>query len=158
MSERIIHPMARVADLLGLLLTLHNSFGGVSDIYKVEEELEVDLDDFMPIVYAAAAMGFVTVGDGIISITDKGLEFIKGNIEKRKELLRESLTGVEPFKTAMELKSFTVKQLQDELERKGFPDYSGPGGEYDLEIILTEWGVYSKLLRKEGDVYRVVLT
>ena len=72
--------------------------------------------------------------------------------------MRESLTGVEPFKTAVELKSFTVKQLQDELERKGFPDYSGPGGEYDLEIILTEWGVYSKLLRKEGDVYRVVQT
>jgi hypothetical protein len=156
MPEQIIHPQARVADLLGLLLTLENVFGGVADIYGLDEELEVDLDDLMPIVYAAASMGFVTVGDGVVAITDKGMDFLKGNIEKRKELLRESLKYVEPFKTAMELKSFTVNQLQEALEKKGFPDYSGPTGYYDLEIILTEWGVYSKLLKREGEVYKIV--
>ena len=136
-------------------MTLNNVFGGSSDLAKLEEELEVDLDDLMPIVYAASAMGFITVGDGFIAITDKGKEFIESSIEKRKELLRESLKLVEPFKTAMELKSFSVEELQTKLEEKGYPTYSGPTGLHDLEIILTEWGVYSKLLKRVEEKYVV---
>ena len=155
MTDTILHPEARVADLLGLLLTLSNVFGGSSDLADLEEELEVDLDDLMPIVYAASAMGFITVGDGVIAITDKGKEFLHSSLEKRKELLREGLKNVEPFKTALELKSFTVEELQSKLEEKGFAIYSGPSGLHDLEVILTEWGVYSKLLKRVGEGYEV---
>ncbi len=155
MPDVVLHPEARVADLIGILLTLNNVFDGSSDLADLEEELEVDLDELMPIVYAASAMGFIAVGDGYVAITDKGKDFIAASIEKRKEMLRESLKSVEPFKTAMELKSFTVEELQSVLEKKGYPTYSGPTGLHDLEVILTEWGVYSKLLKRVEDKYVV---
>ncbi|MCY0859321.1 MAG: AAA-associated domain-containing protein [Sulfolobaceae archaeon] len=151
----VIDPNSRVADLLGLLTTLINDFEGRADIFLVEKEMEVDMDDLMPIVYSAAALGFVTVGEGDIIITDKGIEFVNSNIKHRKELLRESLKEVEPFETAIELKEFTISQLLNELQKKGITKYQGPTAEYDLEVILSEWGIYSGLLVKRDDKYIV---
>jgi len=151
----ILSPEARVADLLGLLSVLYNSFEGKTDIYLLEKELEVDLDDLMPIVYAASTLGFITVGDGDIIITDKGIEFLKSNIRRRKELLKESLHKLEPFATAKELGKFKLEELMKKLEEKGITTYSGPSGYHDLEIILAEWGVYSGFLKREDDEYLV---
>lgn len=153
----ILHPSARVADLLGLLSILYNSFEGKTDMYLLEKELEVDLDDFMPIVYAANTLGFITIGEGDIIITDKGIEFLKSNIKRRKELLKESLCKLEPFATAKELKEFTIDELMEKLEEKGITLYSGPTGYHDLEVILAEWGVYSGFLKREDEKYIVTI-
>jgi len=118
--------------------------------------MEVDLDDLMPIVYTANSLGFITVGEGDIIITDKGIEFLKSNLKRRKEIIRDSIKRVEPFKTALQLKEFTIYELKDVLERKGVQIYNSPEGLYDLQITLVEWGVYSGLLKKEGDKFMVI--
>ncbi|BDC00166.1 AAA-associated domain-containing protein [Saccharolobus caldissimus] len=152
----IVDPHARVADLVGLLYTLDTTFNGKTDLYMLEKEMEVDLDDLMPIVYTANSLGFITVGEGDIIITDKGIEFLKSNLKKRKEIIRDSIKRVEPFKTALQLKEFTIYELKDVLERKGVQIYNSPEGLYDLQITLVEWGVYSGLLKKEGDKFMVI--
>ncbi|AEE95124.1 MULTISPECIES: AAA-associated domain-containing protein [Acidianus] len=152
----VIDPAARVADLIGLLSTLQGTFGGKTDLYMLEKEMEVDLDDLMPIVYTASYLGFVTVGEGDIIITDKGMEFLNANIRKRKEILRESLVKVEPFITAIELKTFSLESLKEALEKKGIFVYNTPEGDYDLQMTLTEWGVYSGLIsRYDDNMYKV---
>ncbi|MEM0015745.1 MAG: AAA-associated domain-containing protein [Saccharolobus sp.] len=153
-----IDPHARVADLVGLLSFLENTFNGNTDLYMLEKEMEVDLDDLMPIVYTANSLGFITVGEGDIIITDKGMEFLKANLKKRKEIIKESLRRIEPFRTALELKEFTIQELKDTLEKKGIQVYNSPEGVYDLQITLVEWGVYSGLLKKEGDKFIAITT
>jgi Uncharacterized conserved protein len=150
-----IHPSARIADLLGLLMVLNNTFEGRADLYELEKEMEVDLDDLMPIVYLTNNLGFVTIGKGDIIITDKGIEFLKSNIRKRKELIRESLIKVEPFVTAKELREFDIETLYFALLRKGVKDYTSPEGMQLLEIIINEWGVYSGLITRKGGKYVV---
>ncbi|TRM76439.1 ABC transporter ATP-binding protein [Sulfolobus sp. A20-N-F6] len=154
----VLDPHARVADLVGLLYSLETTFNGKTDLYMLEKEMEVDLDDLMPIVHSANTLGFITVGEGDIIITDKGLEFLKSNIKKRKEMIRDSLRRIEPFKTAIELKEFTIEQLKNVLQKKGIQLYNSPEGLYDLQITLVEWGVYSGLLKKEGEKFLVVTT
>ncbi|ACP36268.1 conserved hypothetical protein [Sulfolobus islandicus Y.G.57.14] len=154
----IIDPHARVADLVGLLYSLENTFNGKTDLYMLEKEMEVDLDDLMPIVYTANSLGFITVGEGDIIITDKGMEFLKSNLKRRKEIIRDSIKKIEPFKTTLELKYFTIEELKYILEKKGIQVYNSPEGLYDLQITLVEWGVYSGLLKKEGDKFIVVTT
>lgn len=148
-----IHPNARVADLVGLLYVVFNTFEGKTDLYILEKELEVDLDDLMPIVYTASALGFVTIGEGDIMITDKGIEFVRAGLKRRKEIIRRSLRLAEPFKTASELKRFTTEDLLERLRRKGIQLYVSPSGKYDLELTLIEWGVYSGFLSKEDEEY-----
>ncbi len=143
----VMHPSARVADLLALLLTLKNEFDGASDLYELERKLEVDLDDFMPIVYAANELGFVTIGGGDIIITDLGIEFLSSTLKKRKEIIKNALHRIEPFKTAMEMKEFTLKSLNERLVQKGINDFNSAEGLHGLQILLTEWGVYSGFLK-----------
>jgi hypothetical protein len=148
---KVIDPEARVADLIGLLNVLKNTFGGKTDLYQLEKEMEVDLDDLMPIVYTANYLGFVTIGEGDIIITDKGIEFLQSNIRKRKEILKESVSSVEPFATAKELKVFSLEELKEALEKKGVEIYNSPEGLYDLQITLLEWGIYSGFISRYGD-------
>ncbi|MCL5788650.1 MAG: AAA-associated domain-containing protein [Candidatus Marsarchaeota archaeon] len=151
-----IHPNSRVADLIGLLSVLTNTFGGKAELYKLEKETEVDLDDLMPIVYTADALGFVTVGEGDITVTDRGLEFLEAKIGRRKKLIEESLKHAEPFKTVVELGDFSVDELAESLEKKHVQSFVSPRGHQDLDMLLVEWGVYSGFLRKEGDRYTVL--
>nr|WP_206760538.1 MULTISPECIES: AAA-associated domain-containing protein [Sulfolobaceae] len=144
--------------MVGLLYSLENTFNGKTDLYMLEKEMEVDLDDLMPIVYTANSLGFITVGEGDIIITDKGMEFLKSNLKRRKEIIRDSIKKIEPFKTTLELKYFTIEELKYILEKKGIQVYNSPEGLYDLQITLVEWGVYSGLLKKEGDKFIVVTT
>ncbi|MEM4104804.1 MAG: hypothetical protein QXF80_07410, partial [Thermoplasmatales archaeon] len=55
----VVDPNARIADLVGLLYVLSTIFEYRTDLYKLEKEMEVDIDDLMPIVYTGARLGLV---------------------------------------------------------------------------------------------------
>ena len=152
-----MHSSTRVADLLGLLFILQNEFAGKTDLFELEKRLEVDLDDFMPIVYAADDLGFITIGDGDIIISDKGTEFIRSTLKKRKELIRGSLFLIEPFKTAASLALFDIDRLKAKLSEQSIMNFEGPGGKHDLEVLMNDWGVYSGMFNVSDDgVYQLV--
>ncbi len=151
----VIDPDARIADLLGLLYVLNNIFDGKTDLYQMEKEMEVDLDDLLPIVYTASTLGFVNATDGDIAITQKGKEYIGSSPKKRRGILANSLDNVEPFHSAQKLGSFKVDDLSSTLEENGIQTYNNPSGLRDLEITLIEWGLYSGLLRKTDDGFEV---
>ncbi len=152
----IIDPNARIADLVGLLYVMNNIFDGKTDLYQLEKEMEVDIDDLMPIVYTASNLGFVSAEEGDITITEKGREYVKAGIKKRKEMLRESLRNIEPFKTAISADQFELEDLLEILENKGVQTFNSPYGLHDLEVILIEWGIYSGLLKKTDEGYSIV--
>lgn len=153
-----IEPDARIPDLVGILYVLNLIYKDQTDLYELEKELEVDVDDLMPIVYTASRLGFVLVDNGDILISDKGKEFITAGLKRRKEILRGSLDNIEPFYTALAMKEFTVEDLYDNLLSKEIQTYNTPSGMRDLEVILIEWGLYSGLLRKTEDGFQVIST
>jgi hypothetical protein len=152
----VIDPDARIADLLGLLYVLNNIFDGKTDLYRLEKEMEVDLDDLMPIVYTASNLGLVNAESGDISISQKGIEYIKSGMNQRKQIIRESLKNIEPFKTALSMGSFSLDDIIDRLKENDVPTFNNPDGSHDLEVILIEWGIYSRLLKKTDDGFEVI--
>ncbi|MGC8505672.1 MAG: AAA-associated domain-containing protein [Thermoplasmata archaeon] len=151
-----IEPNARIADLVGLLYVLNFIFKDKTDLFELEKEMEVDLDDLLPIVYTASTLGFVNVTDGDISITQKGKEYIGSSPKKRRVILANSLDNVEPFYSALKLGSFKVEDLSTSLEENGIQTYNTPSGNRDLEITLIEWGLYSGLLKKTDEGFEVM--
>lgn len=149
----VIDPDSRIADLVGLLYTLTTIFNGKTDLYKLEKEMEVDVDDLMPIVYTASSLDFIKIDSGDIIITEKGSELIRCGLKKRKEMLKEALKLLEPFSTALKLGKFKLEDLQKELLKKGIQRFNSPSGLHELEIIFIEWGVYSGLFKKHGEEY-----
>lgn len=151
----VIDPNARIADLVGLLYVLNNIFEGKTDLFELEKEMEVDLDDLMPIVYTASNLGFVHSESGDISITNLGISYIKSGIVQRKKIIRDILINIEPFKSAMELKIFELDEIMERLMENGVQTFNNPGGNHDLEVILIEWGIYSKFLYKSDNGFEV---
>ncbi len=151
----VIDPNARIADLVGLLYVLNNIFEGKTDLFELEKEMEVDLDDLMPIVYTASNLGFVNSESGDISITNLGINYIKSGIVQRKKIIRDILKNIEPFKTAIELRTFELDEIMEKLMENGIQTFNNPGGNHDLEVILIEWGIYSKFLNKTDDGFGV---
>ena len=152
----VIDPDARIADLIGLLYVLNNIFDGKTDLYRLEKEMEVDVDDLMPIVYTASNLNLVNVESGDISMAEKGMEYIKSGMFQRKNIIKNSLTNIEPFKTAISMNSFSIDDLLDKLKENDVQTFNNPDGSHDLEVILIEWGRYSKLLKKTDDGFEVI--
>ena len=152
----VIDPNARIADLIGLLYVLSNVFDGKTDLYRLEKEMEVDIDDLMPIVYTASNLGLINVESGDISVAEKGIEYIKSGMFQRKNIIKDSLTNIEPFKTAISMNSFSIDDLLDKLKENDVQTFNNPDGSHDLEVILIEWGMYSKLLKKTDDGFEVI--
>jgi NitT/TauT family transport system ATP-binding protein len=102
-----ILPHARVGGIAGLLELLHDR-GGREDLFRLSEELIMDVEDLLPILEACQLLGFARLEQGDVQLTREGVRFADGDIQLRKVL----------FRTAV-LEHITVlKQIDSVLKRK----------------------------------------
>ena len=57
-------PHARTGGIAGLLEMIDESPNGREDIYRLADQLSFEIDDLLPIVEAAALLGFLKVDGG----------------------------------------------------------------------------------------------
>ncbi len=70
-------PHARPGGIAGLLEILLDHDGGRDDIFRLADELALEADDLLPIVDAAALLGFLKIEEGDVAITDIGPEICR---------------------------------------------------------------------------------
>jgi NitT/TauT family transport system ATP-binding protein len=145
-------PHARTGGIAGFLEILadHN---GREDVYRMADLLSFEIDDLLPIVEAAALLGFVKVTEGDVEITPAGLEFANAPILRQKELFRN---------TALEHVAL-LKQIKRSLESKS--DHTLPDDFFHdiLDEHFTEeetvrqletainWGRYAELFDHDAE-------
>jgi NitT/TauT family transport system ATP-binding protein len=100
-------PHARVGGIAGLMELLHDR-GGREDLFRLAEELIMDVQDLLPILEACVLLGFVLLREGDVQITPQGIRFADADIQQRKILFREAA-----------LEHVTIlKQIDSVLKRK----------------------------------------
>ncbi len=100
-------PHARVGGIAGLLELLHDR-GGREDLFRLSEELVMDVEDLLPILEACVLLGFALLKEGDVQITPQGVRFADADIQQRKVLFREAV-----------LEHVTIlKQIDSILKRK----------------------------------------
>jgi NitT/TauT family transport system ATP-binding protein len=100
-------PHARVGGIAGLMELLHDR-GGREDLFRLAEELIMDVQDLLPILEACVLLGFVLLREGDVQITAQGVRFADADIQQRKVLFREAA-----------LENVTIlKQIDSVLKRK----------------------------------------
>lgn len=82
-------PHARPGGIAGLLEFLIDH-GNKADIYRLADDLSFEIDDLLPIVDAAALLGFLSVTEGDAALTATGAEFGNAEILRQKEIFREA--------------------------------------------------------------------
>ena len=66
-----ILPHARVGGIAGLLELLHDR-GGREDLFRLSEELVMDVEDLLPILEACVLLGFAWLKEGDVQLSPQG--------------------------------------------------------------------------------------
>ena len=82
-------PHARPGGIAGFMELLADR-GGRDDLYKLADELAMDVDDLLPIVDASVMLGFAALREGDVEITPEGKRFGEADIQMQKELFRQA--------------------------------------------------------------------
>ncbi len=100
-------PHARVGGIAGLTELLRDR-GGREDLFRLAEDLVMDVEDLLPILEACVLLGFALLQEGDVQITPQGVAFAEADIQRRKVLFREAA-----------LQHVTIlKQIDSVLKRK----------------------------------------
>ena len=82
-------PHARPGGIAGFMELLVDR-GGRDDLYKLADELAMDVDDILPIVDASVMLGFAVVNEGDVEITPEGRQFGEADIQTQKQIFRDA--------------------------------------------------------------------
>jgi len=152
-------PHARPGGIAGLLELLHDR-GGREDLYRLAEQLAMDVDELLPIVEAGAMLGFATLKEGDAEITAEGAAFAEADILTRKLLFREAalkhvaiLQCIESVLKAKSDHSIPEEFFHDILDEH----FSQDEVERQFETAMN-WGRYAEIFDHDPEKGRLVLT
>ena len=144
-------PETGITKVVGLLEILHDH-GDEEETVALSGELNMTLEDLLPVMEAAQMLGFITISGGKIKIAKEGLEVISSpTLQARKERIRNRVMALEVFKKVMELmgaregkthKKHLLKMLRAELPKDK--------AEKTFKRIV-EWGRHAGIIGYDSD-------
>src|SRR5262249_53713371 len=151
-------PHARVGALAGFLELLAER-GGRDDLHRLAGDLQLEVDDLLPLVDAAALLGFARVEEGDAVLTADGALFVEAPIQARKDLFRRHLlsrlTLVSRIHAALQAKHdrrLPEAFFLDVLEKH----FSAEEARRQLATAI-DWGRYAELFGFEDDTDELFL-
>jgi NitT/TauT family transport system ATP-binding protein len=151
-------PHARPGSIAGLV-ELMNDREDKEDLYRIAEELLMEVDDLLPIVEAAALLSFVRSEHGDIELTPSGRTFAKADIPTRKDLFREAalshVTILQQIYSALSRKSdhtISLEFFRDVLDEH----FSDIEVKRQIETALN-WGRYGEIFTYDSENDRLML-
>jgi NitT/TauT family transport system ATP-binding protein len=151
-------PHARMG-AVGGLLELLNDRGGKDDLYRVADELQMEIDDLLPLVDAATLLQFAKSARGDVEITPAGKAFAEADIHDRSRLFREAalanVTILQQMKNALTSKKDHTMPLEffRDLLREHFAEEET---ERQIETALN-WGRSGDILTFQPETDRLSL-
>jgi NitT/TauT family transport system ATP-binding protein len=151
-------PQARPGSIAGLVELL-NDRGGKEDLYRVAEELVMDVGDLLPIVEAATLLGFVKSEHGDIEITATGRTFAEADISTRKAIFRDAALAHAPLLqqmnnvlTSKSDHTMPLELFRDILEER----FSDDDVQRQIDTALN-WGRYGDIFTYDSESDRLLL-
>jgi NitT/TauT family transport system ATP-binding protein len=95
-------PAVDVGEIFGMLDYLDDE-GGRTDVYALASDLNLEIDDLLPIIKAAELLQFVKIEEGDLILTELGKSVLTGDENKRKLIFKKSLKKLPIFKKLIEL-------------------------------------------------------
>jgi len=150
-------PQARLNALAGLLEMVNQDEGGRADLYRLSDELMLELDDLLPLVEAGELLGFATVQEGDFILTPLGQAYADANILTRKALIAGRVLRLPTLAWIYE----TLQQ--DDNQRVAWeyfhehlqPDF-GDWADKQLDTAIS-WGRHAELFAYDDDTGELYL-
>jgi NitT/TauT family transport system ATP-binding protein len=151
-------PHAKPGAIAGLLELL-NDRGGAEDLYRIAEELLMDVDDLLPIVEAAAILGFAKSERGDAELSPDGKAFAEADIATRKAQFRHAalanVTLLQQMHNTLMNKSDRAMPLEffRDILAKHFSDDES---QRQIDTAL-DWARYGEIFTYDSETDRLML-
>jgi NitT/TauT family transport system ATP-binding protein len=145
-SKYQILPHARVGGIAGLLELLHDR-GGREDLFRLSEDLIMDVEDLLPILEACQLLGFAWLKEGDVQLSAQGAEFADADIQARKVLFRQA--ALEHVTILKQIDSILKKKSDHSIADEFFHDILDE--HFSEEEVLRQfetamnWGRYAEI-------------
>ncbi|HEV2449809.1 MAG TPA: AAA-associated domain-containing protein [Thermoplasmata archaeon] len=143
------YPKCTPTEMLGLLVLL-DSHKGDEDLARLADDLDLEIDEILPAVDFAEALGLVKVKEARVSFTPTGRKLVASSIRERKSVVRDQLLTTTLFKALVRaLESAPDHQLSDEEVHRLIAFTTAPAD--DLQLNVINWGRFAELFRYDAD-------
>jgi NitT/TauT family transport system ATP-binding protein len=147
-------PHARVGGIAGLSELLRDR-GGREDLFRLAEELVMDVEDLLPILEACVLLGFAWLKEGDVQITEQGIAFADADIQRRKVLFRQA--ALEHVTILKQIDSILKRKADHAISDEFFHDildehFAEDEVQRQFETAMN-WGRYAEIFdydRSEG--------
>jgi len=150
-------PHARVGGIAGLVELLQDR-GGREDLFRLSEELVMDVEDLLPILEACVLLGFAWLKEGDVQITPQGTAFAEADIQHRKILFRkaclEHVTILKQIESILKRKS--DHSIQDEFFHDILDEYFAEEEVQRQFETAMNWGRYAEIFDYDRESGRLV--
>ncbi len=158
-SKYQILPHARVGGIAGLLELLHDR-GGREDLFRLSEDLVMDVEDLLPILEACQLLGFAWLKEGDVQLSSAGAEFADADIQARKVLFRQA--SLEHVTILKQIDSILKKKSDHSIADEFFHDildehFSEEEVQRQFETAMN-WGRYAEIFDYDRATGRLVQT
>jgi NitT/TauT family transport system ATP-binding protein len=135
-----------VGGVAGLLELLHDH-GGNEDLFRLSEELVMDVEDLLPILEACQLLGFARLKEGDVQLSRQGVLFADADIQRRKELFREA--ALEHVTILKQIDSILKKKSDHSINDEFFHDildehFSAEEVQRQFDTAVN-WGRYAEI-------------
>ena len=158
-SKYQILPHARVGGMAGLLELLHDR-GGREDLFRLAEDLVMDVEDLLPILEACQLLGFAWLKEGDVQLSNEGTEFADADIQTRKVLFRkaalEHVTILKQIDSILKRKS--DHSINDEFFRDILDEHFADDEVQRQFDTAMNWGRYAEIFDYDREHGRLIQT
>ncbi|MBV8885386.1 MAG: nitrate/sulfonate/bicarbonate ABC transporter ATP-binding protein [Chroococcidiopsidaceae cyanobacterium CP_BM_RX_35] len=137
-------PPVRIGSIAGFLEILEDRQG---DLYRLAQELQLEVDDILPIIEAAQLLDLANIREGDISLTKTGKQFIISGIDERKQIIKERMLNHIRLEQQIctLLRSKRNNRIPEELILDLLESYfSAQEAQQQLQTAI-DWGRYAEL-------------
>ena len=151
-------PHARPGGMAGLLEIVHDH-GGREDLYRLAEQLALDVDDLLPIVDSCVMLGFALLKEGDVEITPEGIAFAEADILTGKVLFRKA--ALRHISILQQIDNVLHAKSDHSIPEEFFHDildehFSQDEVERQFETALN-WGRYAEIFDYDPEHRRLTL-
>jgi NitT/TauT family transport system ATP-binding protein len=150
-------PHVALQDLSGLVSHIADA-GGRSDLYQLARELQLEVDELLPLIEALAILGLAVVQEGDAILTEQGKAFAEADVQEEKELFRrQALENVELVRQIVRDLEASPEHtlLEDAILEQLQEHFSEPEARRQLDTAI-DWGRYAELFAYDdgtGELY-----
>ena len=152
-------PHARVGGIAGLVELLHDR-GGREDLFRLAEELVMNVEDLLPILEACVLLGFAWLKEGDVQITPQGVAFADADIQQRKILFRQA--SLEHVTILKQIDSILKRKSDHSIADEFFHDildehFAEDEVQRQFETAMN-WGRYAEIFDYDREKGRLIQT